>query len=76
MDEREAYVECKVCSRRLLVECTVWLNLASGAVWCYDPEDLPEGWGYTCEPYPISKTFIYCLDHVGDIEGLTLIKGQ
>ena len=61
--ERISYVECKVCSKLLQVECNVWLNLASGGDWHFDPEDLPEGWSYTVEPYPSLKNSVYCPDH-------------
>ena len=73
--ERISYVNCEVCARQLQVECNVFLYLGSGADWHFDPEDLPEGWGYTIEPYPSTKNYIYCPEHVGDIEGLTLVKG-
>ena len=59
MDENQAYVKCKVCSKQLLVECTYRIN----GNWCYDPEDLPEGWSYTIEPYPSKKNYIYCPEH-------------
>ena len=63
VDERHAYAECETCSKQILVEMNIWLNLASGAIWCFDPEELPEGWTYTVEPYPASENFIYCPEH-------------
>jgi len=59
MKDNQAYVECRVCHRQLLVECHFEIN----SYWQYDPEDLPDGWNYTIEPYPSTKNYIYCPEH-------------
>ena len=59
MEERKGYIKCRVCHRKLLVECNYMIN----DNWCFDPEDLPEGWTYSIEPYPSLKNFLYCPEH-------------
>ena len=63
MDDRDSYVKCQTCSKAIKVRCNAWLNLASGGDWHFDPEDLPEGWSYTIEPYPSMKNYVYCPEH-------------
>ena len=63
LGDRDSYVACHVCSKQILVRCNVFLRLASGPDWHFDPEDLPEGWSYVIEPYPSLKNLIYCPNH-------------